>query len=284
MHPHQTKTIQAMSVYLARLLRAAFSGCFSLLVASTIYGQSTLPKPLINAHAHNDYAHDRPLLDALDHGFTSIEADIFLVDGDLLVAHYLKDVQKERTLESLYLKPLWERFEKNQGSIYADKTPITLLVDIKNQGPATYAVLHQQLERYSKMLSATRDGTHKPGAVTVIVSGDRPIEQIKTSNPRFVGIDGRIADLKSDSDASLIPLISDNWLLQFKYRGKGEFSADEKTKLQDIVKQAHAKGRRVRFWATAESEELWSELRKANVDLIGTDNLEKLSNYLKIQQ
>lgn len=272
-----------MTVYLTRMLRAALIGCFSLILASTSYGQSTPPKPLVNAHAHNDYAHDRPLLDALDYGFTSIEADVFLVDGELLVAHYLKDVQKERTLDSLYLKPLWERFEKNQGSIYADKTPITLLVDIKNQGPATYAVLHEQLERYSKMLSATRDGVHSPGAITVIVSDDRPIEQIKSSNPRLVGIDGRIADLKSDSDASLFPLISDNWQLQFKYRGKGDFSADEKTKLQDIVKQAHTKGRRVRFWATAESEQLWSELRKANVDLIGTDNLEKLSNYLKVQ-
>ena len=43
-------------------------------------------KPLANAHAHNDYEHDRPLLDALDEGFTSIEADVFLVEGQLLVA------------------------------------------------------------------------------------------------------------------------------------------------------------------------------------------------------
>ena len=40
--------------------------------------------PLARAHAHNDYLHERPLLDALDHGFTSVEADIFLVDGKLL--------------------------------------------------------------------------------------------------------------------------------------------------------------------------------------------------------
>lgn len=273
-----------MTVYRIPMLRAAFLGCISFMLASTCYGQSTPPKPLINAHSHNDYVHDRPLFDALDHGFTSIEADVFLVDGELLVAHYSKDVQKERTLDSLYLKPLWERFEKNQGSIYTEKTPFTLLVDIKNQGPATYAVLHQQLERYSKMLSTNRDSVHMPGAVTVIVSGDRPIEQIKSSNPRFVGIDGRIADLKIDSDASLYPLISDNWQLQFKYRGKGDFSADEKTKLHDIVSQAHAKGRRVRFWATAESEDLWNELRKADVDLIGTDNLDKLSTYLKVQR
>jgi hypothetical protein len=45
--------------------------------------------PLVNAHAHNDYEHDRPLFDALDHGFCSVEADIHLVDGQLLVAHNL---------------------------------------------------------------------------------------------------------------------------------------------------------------------------------------------------
>ena len=45
------------------------------------------PLPLGRAHAHNDYEHTRPLLDALDCGFGSIEADVHLVDGRLLVAH-----------------------------------------------------------------------------------------------------------------------------------------------------------------------------------------------------
>ena len=43
--------------------------------------------PLTKAHAHNDYEHNRPLYDALDHGFTSVESDVWLVDGELLVAH-----------------------------------------------------------------------------------------------------------------------------------------------------------------------------------------------------
>lgn len=43
-------------------------------------------QPLERAHAHNDYEHDRPLLDALDHGFTSVEADVWLVDGDRAVS------------------------------------------------------------------------------------------------------------------------------------------------------------------------------------------------------
>jgi hypothetical protein len=49
-------------------------------------------RPLPQAHAHNDYEHRRPLLDALSHGFTGVEADIYLVDGKLLVAHNRGDV------------------------------------------------------------------------------------------------------------------------------------------------------------------------------------------------
>src|SRR6185436_16418009 len=61
--------------------------------------------PLEHAHAHNDYLHTRPLLDALDHGFTSVEVDIFLVDGELLVAHTAREIKPDRTLEKLYLEP-----------------------------------------------------------------------------------------------------------------------------------------------------------------------------------
>jgi len=38
------------------------------------------PILLTQAHAHNDYAHARPLFDALDQGFCSVEAYIFLLD------------------------------------------------------------------------------------------------------------------------------------------------------------------------------------------------------------
>jgi hypothetical protein len=69
--------------------------------ASVVLGQ-----PLAAAHAHNDYEHDRPLFDALEHGFTSVEADVWLVDGELRVAHDLEDAKPGVTLESLYLDPL----------------------------------------------------------------------------------------------------------------------------------------------------------------------------------
>jgi glycerophosphoryl diester phosphodiesterase len=249
-------------------------------IASFAIGQSSDSMPLRQAHAHNDYEHSRPLLDALDHGFTSVEADVYLVDGELLVAHDFVKVSKQRTLESLYLAPLQGRIQENLGRVYRDGTGFTLLVDIKKDGAAAYAALDKLLTKYQSLLSQTVDGKFEEGAVTVIISGDRPIANISASNPRLAGIDGRLSDLDSPQTASLLPLISDNWSLHFKYRGAGEMSETERIKLSDIVAKAHSKGRRVRFWATPESENVWNELRAAKVDLIGTDELAKLHAYL----
>ena len=52
----------------------------------------TLPYP---AHAHNDYMHERPLFDALENGFRSIEADVFAQGDSLYVAHDMKDMSQE---------------------------------------------------------------------------------------------------------------------------------------------------------------------------------------------
>ncbi len=241
--------------------------------------------PLANAHSHNDYEHDRPLLDALDHGFTSIEADIFLFEGQLLVTHDVLDVplavSKERTLEKLYLQPLQERATANHGRVYKDGPTVTLLIDIKANGAAAYAALHDLLKQYDSLISVTHDGVYTENAVTVIISGDRPIQEIDDSKPRRAGIDGRVADLDSEKPAALLPLISDNWTSHFRYRGLGPMPDAEREKLHDMVHRAHAKGRRIRFWDTPENHLLWQELKTAGVDLIGTDDLAKLSAFLR---
>ena len=70
---------------------------------------SEIGRRLARAFAHNDYAQQRPLLDALAHGFAAIEADIHLVDGELLVGHGKRDLVPGRTLATTYLEPLVDR-------------------------------------------------------------------------------------------------------------------------------------------------------------------------------
>jgi hypothetical protein len=269
----------------AIVLLLAVNLCSSIgsrtLFADEARGLSNTPAPLENAHAHNDYLHQRPLLDALDHGFTSIEADVFPVEGQLLVAHTFLELSKDKTLEGLYLMPLRNIAKRNGGSIYSDGKPIILLVDIKTKGVEAYALLEALLKSYDDVVSSHLDGQLREKAVTVIISGDRPRAEIEKSNPRYGAIDGRLGDLESTSTASLVPLISDNWGNHFKYRGKGEMPAAEREKLAAIVRKCHDQGRRLRFWATPENSTLWTELRNAGVDLIGTDDLKALQGHLQ---
>ena len=232
------------------------------------------------AHAHNDYLHKRPLLDALDNGFCSVEADVFLVDGELLVAHFLVMTRKDRTLKSLYLDPLRERVKSNSGSVHGDETPLTLLIDIKGDGADAYKVLAKQLAEYPDLFGKVVDGKRRLGPVRPIISGDRAFETIKSDENRLAGIDGRLSDLGREDSTDLMPLISDNWRKHFKWRGEGEFPKPEKEKLQRIVTQAHQEKRRIRFWASADTKAAWRELNQAGVDLINTDDLSGLNQFL----
>ncbi|MDI3406207.1 phosphatidylinositol-specific phospholipase C/glycerophosphodiester phosphodiesterase family protein [Streptomyces cavernicola] len=243
--------------------------------------------PLRRAHAHNDYLHTRPLLDALDHRFTSVEADVFLVDGRLLVAHEPSQLDPTRTLESLYLDPLQARVRANGGSVYAGYgRPVQLLVDLKNEGAATYLELHRRLAPYRRMLTAYDHGRVRSGAVTVVVSGDRAArEPMAAQRVRYAFYDGRLADLGGPDDASFMPLISDNWSNTFSWQGVGPMPAAERAELHAIVGAAHGRGQRVRFWATpdqagAARAAVWSELIGADVDHLNTDDLAALEAFL----
>lgn len=253
-------------------------------IAQSGHGQSqptVAAAPLRQAHAHNDYLHARPLLDALDHGFCSVEADIFLTPEGLLVAHEAKSLRPGRTLQTLYLDPLRERVQSGGGRVYPSGPTFYLLVDVKTEAAATYAALDKLLAGYADILSVTENGKLTEKAVTIILSGNRAIPEITKQTKRYVAIDGRPDDLKKNPAPELVPWISANWTLLFRWRGEGAFPEPEKQKLSEIVRQAHEQERKVRFWATPENKALWQELVQARVDFINTDKLSELQQFLK---
>lgn len=251
----------------------------SFICVGHLSAEDVVPCPL--AHAHNDYLHGRPLLDALDNGFCSVEADVFLVDGKLLVAHTRFGLNPERTLRSLYLDPLRERVKKNGGSVYGDGQVLTLLIDIKSDAEATYRALDALLAEYPEVFTHLENAQVNDRAVTAIVSGNRAIDGITADSSRYVGLDGRLSDLESDQPAHLLPLISDHWGNHFRWRGVGEMNAEDRQKLKNVIEKAHQKNRRVRFWAAPDNAQGWAALKEAGVDLINTDDLPGLSQFLR---
>ncbi|MEV0173906.1 phosphatidylinositol-specific phospholipase C/glycerophosphodiester phosphodiesterase family protein [Streptomyces sp. NPDC050803] len=267
---------------------AALAGAVALPATQAVAGEhKPRPRPLWRAHAHNDYEHPRPLLDALDHRFGSVESDIFLVGDQLLVAHDPEDLDPSRTLESLYLDPLAARVRANHGSVYRGyRKPLQLLIDIKTEGSSTYLELDRHLKRYKHLFTTYAHGRVFPGPVTAVISGDRAARvPMEAQTVRRAFYDGRLADLGSAAPASFIPLISDNWTRNFTWLGAGAFPDAERQKLHAIVHAAHTRGQRVRFWATPdlpgpERDALWTELIAADVDHLNTDDLAGLEAFL----
>ncbi|MEX2982831.1 phosphatidylinositol-specific phospholipase C/glycerophosphodiester phosphodiesterase family protein [Streptomyces sp. C36] len=271
-------------------LGAALAGSFAAPARAAAHAPADAARPrppLRHAHAHNDYAHPHPLTDALAHGFSSVEADIWLVGDRLLVGHDASDLDPARTLEALYLDPLLRRVRAQHGRVYAgyDLT-LQLLIDIKSEGQATYRALSRHLRPYRAMLSVCSGGRVRRGAVAAVVSGDRGARiPMEAERVRYAFYDGRLADL-GGAPASFAPLVSDNWTQYFTWQGAGPMPERERETLIRIVTTARSEGRKVRFWATPdrpgpEREALWRELLAAGVDYLNTDDLAGLEAFLR---
>jgi glycerophosphoryl diester phosphodiesterase len=255
-----------------------------LLSMPTASAAETPATPLTRAHSHNDYEHTRPLLDALAQGFGSVEADIYLVDGQLLVAHDRRRTRPDRTLEGLYLDPLLARVKANGGRVFKDGPPFYLLIDCKSAGAEIWPVLRPTLERYRAMLTVFKNDATETNAVTVVLSGNSPRATLASEPVRLAAIDGRLPDLATNPSRHLVPWISEDWTSHFKWRGWQAMPAAEKQKLGDLVGRAHAQGRMVRFWGGPDSEPLWRAQFEAGVDLINTDKLAALAAFLAEQK
>ena len=262
---------------------------------------ATAPRGLPRTHSHNDYSRPRPLLDALSHGFTSVEADIFLVGTELRISHdRVKDWAAVPTLQQLYLDPLKRlaAARKNAG-IYPDGKPMTLLIDIKTEADPTYQRLHEVLAEYQFAhpglftdYARHDDGGYgvTSGAINVIISGNRPRDAMARQALRYAAYDGRRADIgpdvKPDDGPEFVAWISDNWNEVFKdlppWDGTGEMPPAMKRRVAEMAAQVHAEGKMLRFWnVPKDSVPAWAALYDAGVDVLNTDDLPGLAAYVK---
>jgi hypothetical protein len=240
----------------------------------------TPPSPVYlgRAHAHNDYARARPLHDALERGFGSIEVDVVLVDGEIYVAHELGQVKPSDTLARLYLDALSALARENGGSVYAvSDESLQLLIDVKSSAEDTYRVLDRQLSEYDELLTRwTIDGVRR-GPVTVVLSGNRAIDLVLEDSVRYVALDGRIDEERSSFSIESMPLVSIDWTTM-----EGSPTA-RLAAARAWIELVHAENRRVRFWGTPDRGPVWSSLIAIGADHIGADDVVLLERILRTQ-
>ena len=236
--------------------------------------------PLPHAYAHNDYWHKRPLFDALDNGFTHIEADIYLRHSRLLVAHRPPLLRKRHTIEGLYLQPLLSRLEKIDARVQTPLDTIVLMIDIKSNGNRTYTALRKVLNKYKSILSTCEKGKVTIRNLTLVLTGHRPMQLLESEDSRYVFADADLRKIeKSDEAAEIYTTASCKYSNLISWKGKGTIPPVEKEHLEELVARAHLSGTKVRLWGSPENEQVWQLLRTCGVDLINTDKLTALKSF-----
>ena len=265
-------------IFSVKLLKTSLT-VLLLFSLQTVRSQSI---PLPNAFAHNDYLHQHPLFDALANGYTNIEADIFLQGGRLVVAHIDPFFKKNRTLESLYLKPLADRIAANNGQVYKGyNSPVILMIDVKSGANDTYKALKVLLDKYRPMFSHFSHGRVVGGTVTVVLSGHKPFDMIKKEDNRMAFIDEDLRKTDQDTTAvDVYKMASCKYSKLLEWKGDGPMPDNQRKTLQAYVDMAHKYGKKVRLWASPENDRVWTELLKCGVDLINTDKLAQLKTFL----
>jgi len=229
-----------------------------------------------NTHSHNDYEQAIPFWMAWQEKFGSIEADIFLQEGRLLVGHNREEIKAGRTLEEYYIKPLLSCVEKNNGYPYADSSlRLQMLIDVKADSVAVLDALVVLLNKYPVL-------THCQN-IKWVISGNRPSPAAYTTYPSFIAFDGILGHDYTPEALSRIVMMSDDLRSLTRWNGQTELPAADKKLIQDAVTHAHQQHLPVRFWDAPDTPAAWRQLMQLHADYINTDHIRELATFLNAQ-
>lgn len=235
------------------------------LISVNVFAQPT-PSSIF---AHNDYEKKEPFTKAFGLQVGYIEADVFLKEGVLLVAHTANELNRIRTLETLYIQPLQKQLS---GSSYSESHPLSLMIDLKTSGKETLGALIKLLASYPDVTNSKK--------LRITISGNVPDASTWSSYPNYIFFDGRPGNSYSAAQLQRINLVSASFRDYTQWNGKGELTTHDQNKLQTVIQKAHAWGKPIRFWATPDFTNAWIKLNKLGVDVLNTDEVEQLHAFL----
>ncbi|MBG6235353.1 alkaline phosphatase [Pedobacter sp. CAN_A7] len=229
-----------------------------------------------NGHSHNDYHQPIPLLSSYQARMGSIEADVFLKNGQLYVAHDSTEISQDATLRKLYLQPLAEFYVKNGNTPYPDPAQkLQLVIDVKEDYQHVLPVLIKELQSFNTVFDQTKNAK----AITIAISGDMPLPAAFQNYPEYIFFDGRPNIEYTPAQLKRVVMISDDIKNHTAWNGKGTPTNADKQKLKSIVEKAHQQQKPFRFWGTADGPNTWLELKRLGVDWINTDQPKRLHDF-----
>ena len=241
-----------------------------LLAITSFNMQAPRDYTVADAHSHNDYKNSIPFYRAYNDGFGSIEADVYAVNGRLLVAHEESEITPARSLKAMYINPLVTNLKKDKAR------RLRLLIEIKKDYTITLPLVLKELRPLRKYFSYP---SH-PGKLTITMTGAVPPGPVMLQYPGWLNFD--VGHLKGYTTEQLkkIELVSADFWEYSKWNGRSELKAPDVKRLKGIIDSAHAAGKKVRFYGTPDTPLCWKTMIKLNTDVINTDHLDELAEFL----
>jgi len=247
---------------------------FCLLLTFTAAKAQPGTYSVANTHSHNDYEQQHPFWMAYDEGFGSIEADIFLRNGKLLVGHDTIEIKAGRTLEEYYIRPLVGCIHKNHGHPYADPSrQLQILIDVKEDSVATLGKLVEVLKKYPPLTRCS--------SLKWVISGSRPDPARYADYPSFIWFDGILHQDYSPAALEKIAMMSDNLSHYSRWNGLDTIPADQWKTLQAAIDHSHSLHKPVRLWGAPDFVNAWHQFILLKVDYINTDHIHELAGFLQ---
>ncbi len=254
-------------------MKPSFLTAFACLAGSLFAYSQTLP--IAHGHAHNDYVHKRPLLEAVENGFTSIEIDVYLHHDRLVVSHVALGLNRKKTIEELYLNPIKKIIELHGGWVYKGSTqPVIFMIDFKTDGAPTYEKLKTILADYKDIITEYEgDSVVAQKAINILISGGSPIASLLKEKKSLATVDAGIGAITNKEVRKVATRFSSAWGGYFTWRGIGKMPERQREKLDALVAEVHAYHKDIRFWAIPDKPKVWQTLLKSGVDWINTNKL-----------
>lgn len=227
-----------------------------------------------NAHSHNDYNQHSPYFQAYNEQFGSMEADIHLRNGILIVGHDSDKLIVKNTLQALYLDPLVVSIAGNGGYVYKDSSrKLQLLIDIKTQPISTLNALVDLLKHYPAIIQNK--------TIKIVITGNRPDINLFKNYPSYIWFDGDANKTYSKQDLTKIAMLSEDFEEHSHWNGVGELPDSARIALTAMISRAHSSHTPIRFYACPDVATAWKVMEQLKVDFINTDHIEALGDFLR---
>ncbi|KAJ5104749.1 hypothetical protein NUU61_002096 [Penicillium alfredii] len=277
---------------------------------SPVFGAITpsLQSILKNTHGSmDDYWRDEPFYTGLAKGCMSTEADVWLYNDTLYVGHHESALTEDRTLESLYIKPILDILARqNPDSPFItlptkngvwDTDPeqtLYFFIDVKTSGHETFEAVIKALEPLREkgyLTSVTNGKTVTNGPVTIIATGETPLEMVTQVPDRDYFFDAPLGELTDKRYADITAAVSPIASTDFE-KAVGKVKPDtspvltdaQLKSLQSQIAAANERGIGARYWNTPsfpvrKRNLIWRALLQEGVMLLNADDLDAVNAF-----